>query len=153
MINEKLKRHVKEKGIKAKFLEFSEPVLSVKDSADELGVGPERIAKSLVFVDEKKTPILAIVGGDRRVNERRLSKDHGSKVRMAKAREVEKYTGYKVGEVPPIGLGLKTFVDRGLINFDTIIAGGGTTRTLIEMSPKNIVKANKARIVDLGDQI
>lgn len=152
MIDEKLKRYVNEKGIKVKFLEFSEPVLSVKDSADKLGVGPERIAKSLVFVDEKKTPILVIVGGDRRVNEKRLSRLHGSEIRMAKAREVEKYTGYKVGEVPPIGLRLKTFVDRGVINFDTVIAGGGTTRTLIEVSPKDIIKASETRIVDLGDR-
>lgn len=134
-----LKRFLKRNGAAAEFYEFSKPTLSVEDSARQLHVNPEKIVKSLVFEDDDGSPLLAIVSGVDRVSIEKLSDAHGSKVRMAKARKVEDFTGYKIGEVPPVGHGLETYLDGKIIDFDSIIAGGGSTHTLVELNPQNII--------------
>lgn len=149
---EELKNFVEKKEIKVNFYEFSKPVLSVESSAEELNVDPERIVKSLVFVDEEGTPLLVIVTGDRRVDEKRLSEVYGRDVRLAKAREVEEFSGYKIGEVPPVGLALKTFVDSKVMDFDTVVAGGGSTHTLMEIGSADIVEVNMAKVVDIATE-
>lgn len=145
-----LKNTLDEKGVEAKFYEFSEPTLSVEDSARQLEVDPKRIVKSLVFKDEKKSPLLAIVPGVKRVDEEKLSKAKGSKVKIAKAREVEEFTGYKIGEVPPINPGVETYVDSEITSFDTVIAGGGSTHTLVEIDPQDIIRVTDAEIADIS---
>lgn len=145
-----LKDFLEEKGIEADFYEFSESTLTVDDAAKQLDIEPKRIVKSLVFKDEDSTPLLAIISGVKEVDEDKLSNAYGSEVKMAKAREVEEFTGYKIGEVPPVSHGLTTFVDSEVTDFDTVIAGGGSTRTLIELNPQDIVEATNAKEVDLN---
>lgn len=147
-----LKTFAKKRGIEVEFYEFSEPTLSVEDSARQLDVGPERIVKSLVFKDEGDRPLLAIVSGPYRVDVKKLSEKHGSEVNMAKAREVENFTGYKIGEVPPVSHGLETFLDSNVTGFSTVYAGGGSTHTLIEIDPEDIVKVTNATCADIRDR-
>lgn len=145
-----LKKFLKDEEIEADFYEFKNPTLSVEDSAEQLEVGPERIVKSLVFKDEDGNPILAVVSGVKRVDEKKLSKAHGSEVRMVKAREVEEFTGYKIGEVSPVGTGLETYVDEEISEFEKVIAGGGSTHTLIELNTEDIVKSSGAELAKIS---
>lgn len=146
-----LRDYLDKNGVEAKFYEFSDPTLSVEDSARQLDVDPERIVKSLVFKDERGDPLLAIVPGVKRVDEDKLSEAHGSRVGMAKAREVENFTGYKIGEVPPLSHEIPTFLDSEIMEHDTVIAGGGSTHTLIELDPDDIVRVADAEVVDIGE--
>lgn len=147
---EELKRFLGRNEIKAKFYEFSGSTSSVENSARQLEVGPRRIIKSLVFKDEDSNPLLAIISGVKRVNREKLSKVYGSRVRMAKAREVESYTGYKIGEVPPVNHDLETFIDSEVADFDTVIAGGGSTHTLVELDPQDIIRVTDAVLTDIS---
>lgn len=147
---EDLKQFLDREGIEAEFYEFSEPTLSVEDSARQLGIDPEEIVKSLVFKDEDHSPLLAIVSGIRQVDESKLSKAYGSKVTMAKAREVENFTGYKIGEVPPVNHELETFADSEIVEFDTVVAGGGSTHTLVKLDPQDIIRITDAELVDIS---
>ncbi len=140
MNKQKLKKFLKREDIEVEFFEFSEPTLTVEDSASQLDVEPNRIVKSLVFKDEKGQLILAIVPGNVKVDVEKLSEIHGFEVTMAKAREVEDLTGYKVGEVPPVGHGLKTYIDSEIKGFEEVIGGGGSTHTLMKISPEEIIK-------------
>jgi len=148
---QELKNFLEEKGVEAEFLEFSEPTLTVEESASQLDEEPDKIVKSLVFKDKKGDLILAIVSGSLKVNEEKLTKLHGSKVKMAKAREVEDLTGYKVGEVPPVGHGLKTYVDSSLEEFDKVIGGGASTHTLMKISPKEIIRLTESEVCQITD--
>lgn len=143
---QKLKKFLKREDIEAEFFEFSEPTLTVEDSASQLDVEANRIVKSLVFEDEKSQLILAIVSGDVKVDEEKLSEIHGFEVKMAKAREVEDLTGYKVGEVPPVGHGLKTYIDSEIKSFEEVIGGGGSTHTLMKISPEEIIRVTDSEI-------
>ncbi|KXA95488.1 hypothetical protein AKJ36_00505 [candidate division MSBL1 archaeon SCGC-AAA259I07] len=145
-----MKNFLDEADIEADFYEFSEPTLSVEDASRQLGVNPEKIIKSLVFKDEDDSPVLAIVAGDKRVDEDKLSKVHGSRVKMAKARDVEEFSGYKIGEVPPVSHGLKTIIDTEIMDFDSIIAGGGSTHTLVELDPRDIARITDAKLAKIS---
>lgn len=142
----RLKNFLEKENIEANFFEFSEPTLTVEDAARQLEVKPEKIVKSVVFKDKKENPLISVVSGNTEVDEEKLAKIHGSEVNIAKAREVEDFLGYKVGEVPPIGHDLKTFVDSKVMEFDKVIAGGGSTHTLVELSPNDIVEVTDAEI-------
>jgi prolyl-tRNA editing enzyme YbaK/EbsC (Cys-tRNA(Pro) deacylase) len=104
-----------------------------------------------VFVDEAGEPMVAIVRGDMRVDERKLREaSTASAIRIAKAREVERFTGYKIGEVPPVGHGLRTFVDQKVMALEKAYAGGGSTHTLLEISPEAIARLSKAETAEIG---
>lgn len=151
MKTDEFKKYLTERGVEAKFYEFKEHTITVDAACRQLNIGPEKIVKSIVFLDQDGNPILAIVSGDRRVNEEKLAKASNSKkVRIAKAREVESFTGYKIGELPPVGHNLRTFIDEKVVEKDKVIGGGGSTHTLLEISPKDIVKLTNAKICDIS---
>ncbi len=147
---ETLKKFMDREGVEAKFYEFSESTLSVEDSASQLKVDPSRIVKSLVFKDSRNNPLLVIVSGVKKADEEKLSDVYGSKISMAKAREVEEFTGYKIGEVPPICSGLKTFLDSEILEFESVFAGGGSTHTLMELDPRDIVRVANATLAEIS---
>ncbi len=145
----KLKGFLEKEGIDANFYEFSESTLTVDDAARQLDVGSEKIVKSLVFKDEDNKPIIAIVPGNKEVDEDKLAAVYGKEVGIAKAREVEDFTGYKIGEVPPVNHNLPTFVDSEVAGYDRVIAGGGSTHTLVELNPEDVIETTDAEIADL----
>jgi Cys-tRNA(Pro) deacylase len=151
MTTEDLRRLLTDEGVEAEFYEFHGHTMTVEAAADQLETTPEKIVKSVVFVDEAGEPMVAIVRGDMRVDERKLTEaSTASAIKIAKAREVERFTGYKIGEVPPVGHGLRTFVDRKVMALEKAYAGGGSIYTLLEISPKDIARLSKAETAEIG---
>jgi Cys-tRNA(Pro) deacylase len=146
-----LKEYLEKNGVEAKFYEFNEHTITVESAARQLNITADKIVKSIVFIDQDGKPLLAIVSGDKRVDEKKLAQASNSQqVRIAKAREVEKFTGYKIGELPPVGHSLRTFIDSNVMKLDKVIGGGGSTHSLIEMSPNDIVKLTNAKVCDIS---
>ncbi len=116
-------------------------VKTVRQAAKELGVEEEQIIKTLVVITEDG-PVLAILDGRSRLD---LSKV-GKGARLASPREVEEHTGYKVGEVPPVGIPLRTLVDEKVLRWNKVYGGGGSIRRLVELDPRTIVRYQKAEV-------
>jgi Cys-tRNA(Pro) deacylase len=149
---DKLKKYLDEKKIEVKFYEFKEHTITVEAATKQLNINSNEIVKSILFVNQDGNPILAIVTGDKRVNEKKLAEASNSeKVRIAKAREVEIFTGYKIGGLPPVGHNLKTFIDKKVMNMVKVVGGGGSIHTLMEIKPSDIVKLTNATICDITD--
>ncbi len=125
--------------------------MTVEAAAKQLGVSPEKIIKTLVVISERSEPFIAIVPGDRKLDLGKLSVIIGSRVRMAKAREVEKITGYSVGALPPVGHGITTYVDRSVLRHERVVGGGGSTHTLVELETKDLIKLVNAVISDITE--
>jgi len=139
-----LQEYLKRMGIDARVIFFDEHVKTVAAAAKRLGVGPERIIKSVLFIDDSGTPVLAIVRGDRRVSEYRLAKVLGVKsVRIATPVETKIHTGYEAGAVPPIGFerDLRVVIDSEVLKLDKVYGGGGSVNALVEISPADILRA------------
>ena len=117
-----------------------------------LGVKPENIIKSLVFIVNESEPLLVIVDGKSKASLEKLKNIFGN-VRMAKPKEVEEITGYKIGEVPPVGIPIKTVVDKKVkvLEKEFVIGGGGSITRLSKLSPKKIVEFQKAEVLDVSE--
>ncbi|HDD33745.1 MAG TPA: aminoacyl-tRNA deacylase [Thermofilaceae archaeon] len=118
-----------------------------------LGVDRSRIVKSLLFVDEKGVPVLAIVTGDSMVDEEKLARVLGVKrVRKARPRAVRNITGYEVGALPPVGhkKPVKTVIDVKVMEKDVVYGGGGSVNKLLEISPRDIKKLTGALVADVS---
>jgi len=99
---------------------------TVEDVADFLKVTPDLLLKSLVFW-AGGDPVLAVVPGDRELNEAKLSRClGGAPVRLATAAEIEQLTGGPLGFTGPVGLEkkLRTVFDRAIATGRNYVTGG-----------------------------
>ena len=145
-----LKDFIEKNRIDAEILEFKQPVMTVEQAVRMAGCRRDEIIKSIVLIDSQDNPIIAIVDGKSRVSLRKVKEILGKNIRIAKAREVERKTGYKIGGVPPIGHRFKTMIDRKIIDKKYVYGGGGDSRRLIKISPKQIVRLG-AIIADISE--
>jgi len=140
-------------GVRAEFLSFEQPTSTVNASAEALGVPPEQIIKSLVFLAGDK-PHLVVVNGNTRVDYRKLADHWGltrKRIRMARPEEVLQISGYPTGGVPPFGLKLHlpTLVEKEVLLQEVVYGGGGDERTLLRIGPEELVRVTRATVVDV----
>lgn len=153
MSSEDLEEYLEKMGASSRFFKFENHTMTVDASVKRLGVSRERIVKSMLFIDDLGQPVLGIVTGDVRVNEKKLAKACGArKVRRANYSEVRYFTGYDIGSVPPVGhkMQIKTFIDEKVMSFEKVIGGGGEINSLLEISPAEIKSLTKGKVTDIS---
>jgi len=153
MLNHSLESFLQSKGVKFKVLAFKGSTITVEDAVKQLKVPKERIIKSILFVDEKGLPVLAVVTGDHRVDEEKLAKACGAKkVRKARPKAVKNITGYEVGALPPLGhkKPIKTFIDPKVMKYETVFGGGGAINKLLEIDPRDLKRLTNATIATIS---
>ncbi len=99
---------------------------TVEEVAAFLGVTNDRLLKTLVFW-AGGDPILAVVPGDRELNEAKLSRYlSGAPVRLATAAEIEQLTGGPLGFTGPVGLEsrIRTLWDPSVVDGRNWVTGG-----------------------------
>ncbi len=150
---EELKAYLTSSGINAEILELKDEVKTVNQAAKVLGVSKEQIIKTIMFIDALGEPVLAIVRGDQKVDNKKLANVVGTiGVRMASAKEVKKHSGYAIGGLPPIGhkQKIKTVIDEKVLEKEFVYGGGGTEKHLLKISPKDIQKLTDAIVANIG---
>jgi len=97
---------------------------TVEEVAAFLGVTPEKIVKTLLYVADGKT-VAALVRGDRELNEVKFKNLLGAQdIRLASPEEVTAATKAPVGFAGPVGLaGIPVYADRELANAADWIVG------------------------------
>ena len=158
---EKLKQYIKENNIKAEQLFFDNLVdhrENVLKTIKEKEINFNDIVKTVVFIDLNKeleygNGVIGIVPANSRVNKDKLRKISNSKVKIASGEQVLILTSYPAGGVPPFGFKARFYLDKSLKNKDIVYAGGGSQRTLIKTTIKEILKANESEIVDILKQL
>src|SRR6267143_3841376 len=101
---------------------------TVEEVSAFLGVEPSRLLKSLVFF-AGPDPVLAVVPGDRELNEAKLARVLGHTApRLATAEEIERLTGGPLGFTGPSGIpeGLRTILDVAIQENRNYVTGGNT---------------------------
>ena len=86
---------------------------TVEEVASFLGVGAERLIKTLIYMADGK-PVAVLIRGDRAINEVKLKNRLGAlELELATPEVIEKATGAPVGFAGPVGLaGLRVLADR-----------------------------------------
>ena len=109
---EKVKKYFAELGELEKVVEFEESTATSEDAANVLNCEVGRIAKTIsVFV--KNEPILILLGGDMKLDNKKFKTQFGTRPKMIPIEEVEKFIGHAVGGVCPFAVndGVKIFLD------------------------------------------
>jgi prolyl-tRNA editing enzyme YbaK/EbsC (Cys-tRNA(Pro) deacylase) len=70
---EVIKRYLDGHGVDYKLHAANGPTMTAQDAATRLHAPLETIIKSILFTDEKQTPILAILTGDKRADRKKLA--------------------------------------------------------------------------------
>ncbi|MBN1994228.1 MAG: YbaK/EbsC family protein [Anaerolineae bacterium] len=155
LTNTNLQHFIDAHQIQATILPMNQHTPTVPDAARALGVAPEQIIKSLVFL-VKEEPLLVINNGLAKVDQRKIAAYLGvgkKQVKFAGAEQALAITGYVVGSMPPFGhrQKLRTLVDPALTGFEVIFGGGGAIDAMLRLTPAELVRVTGAEMVAVSD--
>jgi len=66
-----------------------------------------------------------------------------SAIKLASPGEVKQVTGFRIGSIPLIGLGLPCVLDRSLFRFDFVYGGMGEETITLKIEPATLAALNK----------
>lgn len=130
-------------GLTAEIIRFEKEVKTTKGAAAAIKAELSDIVKSILLFDvEKNSAVLAVLPGDCRVDLEKVIKLTGfSSLKLATPEQAVEVTGYEAGSVPPVSIyGVKTLVDRKVLEKEVVYAGGGDDFSVLKISPKEIVE-------------
>jgi Cys-tRNA(Pro) deacylase len=122
-------------------------------SARELKVPEHSIIKTLVMEDDKKSPIIVLMHGDRQVSTKSLARQTGARAIYSCNPEVaNKHSGYLVGGTSPFGTKktMPVYLERTILDLDEIYINGGSRGFLLSMSPGVLLKLLNPVVVEVG---
>src|SRR5256886_12202092 len=130
--------------------EFPEGTRTAADAALAVGCDVGQIVKSLVFIAAGR-PVVALVSGANRLDERRLGVVAGQPVAKADAETARTATGYAIGGVPPFGHATEVpvFMDRDLLGYSVVWAAAGRPGSVFEIEPQRLRGLSNAVGADL----
>ena len=114
------------------------------------GVEPAQIAKTLSLRLHGE-PILIVMGGVARLDNRKFKDRFGGKARMLDAEQVFAATSHPVGGVCPFGLPapLPVYCDVSLRGFDEVVPAAGATNAAVRLNPQFMAQIVDAEWVDV----
>lgn len=129
-------------------IEFETSSATVELAAQALGTEPERIAKTLAFLDQDNPDqaILIVTAGDARLHSGSFKRTFGFRSRMLPAESVEPLTGHPVGGVCPFAnpAGTRVYLDESLKRFETVYPAAGSANSAIEMNLSELEETSRA---------
>ena len=140
-------------GVETTVIEFAQTTRTAQDAAVAIGTTVGQIVKSLVFLADGR-PVLALVSGTNRLDLAKLRLLSGAaRVDRADADAVRAATGYAIGGVPPVGHAqpLPVFLDRDLLQYDTVYAAAGTPFAVFAITPARLQQITAALEADLAE--
>lgn len=128
-------------------LDIGSSVKTVKEAAEKANVPENQIIKSILFIAPHEN-ILVILCGNSRASIKKLKTVFGA-VRLASEKEVREITGFEAGAVPPVGIKIRTIMDREVLEHRFVIGGGGAVNRLLKIDPLKIKEHQNAEIIDI----
>ncbi len=160
-----LQQFLSEQAIQAELIRDVGHTPTVPAAAAVLGVEPDQIIKTLLFLVERPDdaalePVVVISNGERRVDKRKLADRCGvgkKRVNLAAADIVLETLGYPAGGVPPFGhvTSLPILVDASVVALETryggvIYGGGGDDRTMMRLTVAELLRVTGAELVEVS---
>jgi len=145
---EKLKQYITKKHIPARHLSFTQSCHSVQEAAAAVKALPSEFVKNICMIDSTGNLVVAIVKGEDKVSTMLVAQALGvEKVRMANPEEILQRTGYPCGGTPSFGYGALCLIDERVMEEKVVYSGGGSEKSLVQISSVELQKANQGRIV------
>lgn len=135
-----------------KVIEFNELTRTAQEAANAIGCEVGQIAKTLIFKGKTTSkPICIIASGKNRVDEKKIVQHVGEEIEKPDAEYVLKHTNFAIGGVPPIGyvLDIPPLIDEDLMVYHEIWAAAGTPNASFRLSPNDLLKITRGRVVSI----
>ena len=138
---EKVREYFAAYGMENKIMEFDVSSATVELAAIAVGVEGARIAKTLSFL-VKDEPILIVVAGDGRVDNKKYKATFSAKAKMLSHDQAAEMIGHAVGGVCPFAVndGVKVYLDESLKRFETVFPACGSSNSAIELTIPELEK-------------
>jgi len=154
--SQQLQAFMDARNVAAQIIHLPGTTLTVAEAAAALGVVPEQIIKTVLFLADGE-PVLAISCGTARIAWKRLADYLGVSRRRLKtgtAVQVQSITGYVVGAVPPFAHArvLRTVVDTAVYNQPILYGGGGEINALLRLTPAELRRIVGTETADLAER-
>ena len=149
---ESVRAHLSEHAPDLTILRTTGSSATVALAAEAFGVDPSRIAKTLAVAVADRT-ILLVLGGTRRLDNRKFRATFGGKAKMLAAEATLRLTGHPVGGVCPFGLAtpLPVYCDESLRDFDEVLPAAGSTDSAVRLAPARLATLVGATWVDVAE--
>lgn len=145
LYEEKLKKYIQDKKIKADQLLLEESSHTVDQAAKALSTTSDMIGKSICMMSDGL--LVGIVLGPDRLSSKRLAKALNiERPSMVPMEDLENLTGYPCGGVPGFGFEARFIVDERIMEKDYIYLGGGSDRSMVKISPEELLRANGGQV-------
>lgn len=139
------------KGLDCTVVVLSDSAKTAEMAAAALGCAVSQIVKSLIFKTKvTHKPVLALVSGSNRVNEKVLEAHVGEPIIKADADFTREITGFAIGGIPPLGHAQKIdaiFIDEDLLTFDDVWAAAGTPHAVFNFKSSDLVMMTEGHVV------
>ena len=119
--------------------------------AEQLGLDPFAVVKTLLMQDEKASPLVILMHGNRTVSTKNLARQIGAKSVAPCAPEVaNRHSGYLVGGTSPFATRkrMPVYVERSILDLPRIWINGGRRGYLVGIEPEVCSRLLGARPVD-----
>lgn len=126
---------------------------SLEQAAQERGLEPEQIVRSLVFRCEGKEYVMVLMPGPMKVEWPTLRRYLGvSRTTTATAKQILELTGYELGAVSPLGLPstMRILADRRILDQTTISIGAGIRNAGVILQREDLLNAIEVEMGDFG---
>jgi Cys-tRNA(Pro)/Cys-tRNA(Cys) deacylase len=141
-------------GIPHKLHIHERPLLSLEQAAQERGLDPTQIIRSLLFRCEEESYVLVLMAGPKRVHWPKLRRYLGvSRITTATSDQVREVTGYPPGAVSPFGLppSIRLLADHSLLIHETISLGAGIPNAGVILKRDDLLNALDLEMGDFGE--
>ena len=120
---------------------------SILSATDAEGIYPtEKAAPTFVLQTEYGLIGCIVSMQNSRLDFEKLKAQFGfKKMKMADKKKIEKETGYSVGAVPLVGLGLPLILDKKLLCHDFVYGGTGNEFLTLKVKPDDLAKVNEIK--------
>ena len=144
------------KGVPYEAVVYDENVRDAEVVADQIGVDPARVFKTLVVVRERGKPFLVMVPAESQLDLKKMARAVGEKkVKMADHRLAEKLTGLQVGGISPLLLinrGFEILIDASAAAYETVYVSGGEKGVNLEVPVSDLVALTGAEYVEVAGE-
>lgn len=137
-----IETYLKERNIQYEIIRQDKPILSALDAEGYYPV--EKSAPTFVLQTENGLIgcITSIQNG--RLDFEKMKLQFGySKLKMADRKKIQSQTGYSVGSIHLVGLGLPCLFDKKLLEHDFVYGGTGNELLTLKIAPTELLKANE----------
>lgn len=141
-------------GFSYRVIELAQQTRTSAEAAAAVGCSVADIAKSILFkAAGSGRPIMVIASGVNRIDEGKVARLVGERLKKADAEFVRAVTGFVIGGVPPLGHAqkIRKLIDRDLLKRERIWAAGGTPNALFSLTPDALLQMTEGEPADIAE--